>query len=168
MDSHNKCFIKKRGVPPPFACVAHNPRVAIWKTVGGKFSSKKKTSFNKNVSLFDCRTIKEKRRERKTDLRGAMITCAPPFLNGTPSSLWTSVQRGKKKHISVENCFTIPFPCFPFCHFSIILGISVRQALFLKLPLFHRFLYFTISTSSSSVEQTEVETWGNRAATVTC
>lgn len=74
----------------------------------------------------------------------------------------------KKKNFSVANCFTIPFPCFPFCHFSIILGISVRQALFLKLPLFHRFLYFMISTSSSLAERTEVETWGNQAATVTC
>lgn len=89
--------------------------------------------------------------------------------------LWLSVKpktkregKTKQKNVSVTGCFTIPFPCFPFCHFSIILGISVRQALFLKLPLFHRFLYFMISTSSSSVVQTEVETWGNQAATVTC
>lgn len=74
----------------------------------------------------------------------------------------------QRKPVSVTGCFTIPFPSFPFCHFSIILGISVRQALFLKLPLFHRFLYFMISTSSSSVVQTEVEAWGNQAATVTC
>lgn len=80
----------------------------------------------------------------------------------------TNKQQKKNKTVSVRGCFTIPFPCFPFCHFSIILGISVRQALFLKLPLFHRFLYFMISTSSSSVVQTEVEGWGNQAATMTC
>lgn len=77
-------------------------------------------------------------------------------------------RKKQKKPVSVTGCFTIPFPCFPFCHFSITLGISVRQALFMKLPLFHRFLYFMISTSSSSVVQTEVEAWGNQAATVTC
>lgn len=102
----------------------------------------------------------------------------PPALDGkhcahrgiyVPSvALGESKTPAKKKKVSVTGCFTIPFPCFPFCHFSIILGISVRQALFLKLPLFHRFLYFMISTSSSSVVQTEVEAWGNQAATVTC
>lgn len=73
----------------------------------------------------------------------------------------------KKKKVSVTGCYTIPFPSFPFCHFSIILGISVRQALFLKLPLFHRFLYFMISTCSSSVVQREVAAWGNQAVAMT-
>lgn len=80
--------------------------------------------------------------------------------NKTP----TKEENNNNNQASVRGCFTIPFPCFPFCHFSIILGISVRQALFLKLPLFHGFLYFMISTSSSSVVQTEVEAWGNLAA----
>lgn len=94
------------------------------------------------------------------------------YIRGFMFSWWLSVKtrllQKIKKHVSVTGCFTIPFLCFPFCHFSIILGISVRQALFLKLPLFHRFLYFMISTSSSSVVQTEVEAWGNQAATMTC
>lgn len=78
--------------------------------------------------------------------------------------MWLGSAGRGQKTVSLTGCFTIPFLSFPFCHFSIILGISVRQALFLKLPLFHGFLYFMISTSSSSVEQTEVETWGNQAA----
>lgn len=92
-------------------------------------------------------------------------------VSGHLAFLWKWDQKKNSKQtnttVSVTGCFTIPFPCFPFCHFSIILGISVRQALFLKLPLFHRFLYFMISTSSSSVVQTEVEAWGNQAATMT-
>lgn len=73
-----------------------------------------------------------------------------------------------KKKVSVTGCFTIPFPCFTFCHFSIILGISVWQAFFAKLPLFHRFLYFMISACSSSVVQREAAAWGNQAVAVTC
>lgn len=80
-------------------------------------------------------------------------SCFPQWLSVKPRLL-TKKKKNRIKHVSVTGCFTIPFPCFPFCHFSIILGISVRQALFLKLPLFHRFLYFMISTSSSSVVQT--------------
>ena len=95
-----------------------------------------------------------------------------PFVGNilTFCSLSDSVTKKKerKKTVSVTYCFTIPIPCFPFCHFSISLGISVRQALFLKLPLFHRFLYFMISTSSSSVVQTGVKAWGNKVATETC
>ena len=80
-------------------------------------------------------------------------SCFPQWLSVKPRLL-TKEKKNRIKPVSVTGCFTIPFPCFPFCHFSIILGISVRQALFLKLPLFHGFLYFMISTSSSSVVQT--------------
>lgn len=96
--------------------------------------------------------------------RNAYWKIQVPLVNFSESK--TNLKK-KKKKVTVIGCFTIPFQCFPFCHFSIILGISVRQALFLKLPLFHRFLYFMISACSSLVVQTEVAAWGNQAVAVT-
>lgn len=54
-----------------------------------------------------------------------------------------------------QNSFTIPCLCFPFCHFSIILGLVFFFRLdwlcYRSFPFSPRFLYFIISTSSSSV-----------------
>lgn len=92
MDSHNKCLIKKkRSLPPPHLHVKLATPMLPFERQSAEIqlTKKKKSSFSKNVSRFDCGTIKQKCRERKTDLRGAIIMCAPPFLNGTASSLWS-------------------------------------------------------------------------------
>ena len=65
-------------------------------------------------------------------------------------------------------CFTIPRLRFPFCHFSIILSISVTPASFLKLPLFPIDSYNSRLPLLPLALYKQECMWGNQAATVTC